>query len=58
MIAMWTEELDPAARVLCSSSYTKNYYFIKFKNMFYIKTGNIKKAQLINKHITDDFIPH
>lgn len=42
--------VDTAARVLRSSSYTKYYYFINFKNMFYIKTGNIKKAQLINEH--------
>lgn len=41
--------VDTAAKVLRSSSYTKYYYFINFKNMFYIKTSNIKKAQLINE---------
>lgn len=46
----------PVAKVLCSSSYTKYYCFINFKNMFYIKTGNIKKAQLINEHTISQMI--
>lgn len=46
---------DPAAGIV-SSSYTKSYYFINFKNMFYIKTGNIKKAHLINEHSISQMI--
>lgn len=34
---------DTTARVLRSSSYTKFYYFINFKNMFYIKQATSKK---------------
>lgn len=58
-IPSWQSELrmDTAAKVLYSSSYTKYYYFINFKNMFYIKTGNIKKAQLISEHNISQMTP-
>lgn len=39
-----------AARVFRRRSSSKSRDFINVQNVFYVKTGNTEKAQLINEH--------
>lgn len=42
--------VDIGARYYVEVHTPSTILLLTFKNMFYIKTGNIKKAQLINEH--------
>lgn len=50
IMAKWTEEWTLELGYYVAVHTPSTIILLTFKNMFYIKTGNIKKAQLINEH--------